>query len=96
MSAHVNGSGLLEDTVEFRGTTYRVREITHGERLRIIAEITKDRYMGPTMYAVCGTVEPAITVEDAGNKSAQLIEALARKVMTLSGVGTEESAEGKG
>lgn len=81
---------VQESTINVRGQDIRVRELTHKERTAIMKLVMEDKFRATALFASAGCVEPAFTEEEADSLSAHLVEAIAKEVMKLSGMESDE------
>lgn len=87
---------LRESELTIRGRQIRVRELTQSERDSIAKDAKKDAFSPIAAFASLGCIEPAFTVEDACGMPADVVGTIAKEVMKLSGLSSDEDEAGKG
>jgi hypothetical protein len=80
---------LKEDVVTVREESIRIRELTHGERLRWVKIATDDRFRGPSLLVSLGVTDPKLTEEEAGEWPADVVTAVSDAIMALSNMKTK-------
>ena len=81
---------LKETTVEVRGESVRVREMTHAERLQWVQVATEDRWAGPALLLSLCILDPKMTEEEAGALPGEVVQVISNAVMKLSGLAVTE------
>ncbi len=74
---------LLEAVVKFRGRSYRVRELNFIERMAAASLRATDFDRMILEHVALGTIDPKLTVEDAGKLPAELVELLFTRIIRL-------------
>ncbi len=77
---------LKEATVAVREESIRVRELTHGERIKWVKTVGEDQMRGPACIVALGALEPKLTEEEVGELPADVVSAVVEKIMELSGM----------
>lgn len=84
---------LKESTIDVRGRKCVVRELSHKKRAEISKLIIEDKFRGPALWASWSSVDPEFTEDQAGDMPAEVIDALAREGMKLSGFGGKDEGD---
>jgi hypothetical protein len=80
---------LKETTLTIRDTQVRVRELTHAERTKFI---NSEKLAMLSIVASMGTVDPPMTVEQAADEPAGVVEEIVENILALSGMGKKNGA----
>ncbi len=80
---------LKAETLEVRGQTITVRELTQKQKAEWAKRVTDDRYCAPHVL-VSLVVEPQVTAEEAADWPAQIIEQVVEVARRLSGMDGDE------
>ena len=75
---------LKETSVEVRDEKIRVRELTHGERLKWIRAVQEDRFRGPALIISLSVIEPKMTEDEVSELPADVVQVLAEASMKIS------------
>lgn len=86
---------LRENTLEIRGRTVKVRELTQRQRTEIAEMAAIDRYCATAAFAAKGCVDPAMTVEQAQQMPSEVIGAISKEVMRLTGIDVSDDDDKK-
>lgn len=81
---------LKEKTFKIRDMEVTVRELTQKQRNEFTTKVNEDRFQGPAILASLGTVSPAMTVDEAAEEPAEVIEEIVAEIMALSGMGKQQ------
>jgi hypothetical protein len=77
---------LKEATLTIRDSQVRVRELTHAERSAWSVATVADKSRAVRLMASLGTVDPAMTEDEAAAEPGEVIEDIVEKIMELSGM----------
>lgn len=86
---------LRSESVQVGEHTIVVRELTHGERRRMVEAAATDRYAVPELVASFALVDPKVTIEDVGGLPSAIVDAAVATALRLSGMATDEPAPEK-
>jgi hypothetical protein len=86
---------LRTERVEVGGHVIVVRELTHGERRRMVEAAAADRLAVPELVASFALVDPAVGVEDVAGLPAAIVDAAVSTALRLSGMDTDDAPEKK-
>lgn len=75
---------LKEDTLVIRDETFRIRELTHAERLQWVKAATEDKFRGPSLVISLGVIDPPMTETDINEWPADVVTLLADAIMKIS------------
>jgi len=86
---------LQEATLEVRGESFVVRELTHSERTQWLKAAREDQESAPALLVSFGCVKPAQTVEAVGEMPGAMVAPLFNAILKISGLTTGEDGEKK-
>jgi hypothetical protein len=90
MSLKARLSQLKSETVEVRGETVTVRELTAGQRIELLEVFRENAAAAMTQVCAMAAVEdgaPIFTAEEAEHLPPDVVDAIASTALRLSGMG---------
>jgi hypothetical protein len=86
---------LRESTPTIRGRKIRVRELTQQERDSIAKHAKEADFSPISSFASLGCVDPKFSIDEAKAMPADVVGSIAKEVMKLSGLSSDEEGTGE-
>lgn len=86
---------LRESTLTIRGREVKVRELTQDERDKIAKSAKEESFSPICAFASIGCVSPAFSIDDARLMPADVVGMIAKEVMKLSGLSSDDEDKGE-
>jgi hypothetical protein len=86
---------LRESTLTIRGREVKVRELTQHERDQIARQAKDEGFSPICCFAASGCISPAFNIETAKEMPADVIGIIAKEVMKLSGLSSDDEDKGE-